>query len=288
MTFRRITSLLLILLALPIAAIAQADPAKIAAGIDTLREQPDDKRPAVTLQLALEIRTLPPGIEKLKLADGLSHLATEGDPGQETIQAVTDTMAQALKETPQSLNGEGQPAEPYSEVAELVRYEHATTTLDAPQYSQAMQALIANDAEVSKTDFTLKDIKGKPIKLSDLKGKIVLVSFWATWCPPCRKEMADLDAIYTQYQSQGLVVLSLTSEDRKAVVQWSKQFGRYHPPVLLDVGGEIAKRFHVSGIPTTFVYNREGTLAAKAIDMRTRRQFMELLAAAGFNPDARQ
>ncbi len=70
-------------------AQGRATANQIAKGIDTLREQPDDKRPAVTLKLAMDIRALPPGMDKLELADGLSrHLATEGDPGQRTIRAV--------------------------------------------------------------------------------------------------------------------------------------------------------------------------------------------------------
>jgi peroxiredoxin len=274
-----------ILLAAPVAVFAQANAGQIAKGIETLRAQPDDKRAAATLNLAMDIRALPPGLDKLKLADGLSHLSTEGDPGQETIQAVTDTLSQALKETPQKPNKQ-RSAEPYMEVAKLVRYEGATTALDDPQYTQATQVLVANDADAANADFTLKDLKNKKVTLSQLKGKIVLVSFWATWCPPCRKEMADLDMIYTHYQSQGLVVLSLTNENPFTVGSWQEQIahGQYHPPVLLDDGGKVAKQFHVDGLPTTFVYDREGKLVAKAIDMRTQRQFFAMLAKAGLQP----
>ncbi len=197
---------------------------------------------------------------------------------------MTDTLAQFLKETPQKLNKQGQPAEPYMEVAKLVRYEGATAALDDPQYTQAMQALAANDADAAKADFTLKDMKGKKVTLSKLKGKIVLVNFWATWCPPCRKEMADLDAIYTHNQSQGLVVLSLSSEKPFTIGQFFAQAPPYHPEVLLDQGGKVAKQFHVDGLPTTFVFDRDGKLAAKAIDMRTQRQFFALLATAGLKP----
>ena len=275
---------LTIVLVVPLVVFAQANPEKIKKGIETLREQPDDKRPAATMKLAMDIRMLPAGMEKLQLADSLSHLATEGDQGRQTMQTVVDTLAQALKEMPQPPNKLGKPALPYVDVAKYVRYEGMTTALDDPQYTQAMQELVANDADASKADFTLKDIKGKPVTLSELKGKIVLVSFWATWCPPCRREMADLDAIYTHYQSQGLVILSLTNEDPTAVVKWVQQFGNYHPPILFDEGGNVAKQFHVNGLPTTFVFNREGTLVAKAIDMRTQRQFFRMLGAAGLKP----
>ncbi|HWB32256.1 MAG TPA: TlpA disulfide reductase family protein [Acidobacteriaceae bacterium] len=275
---------LLLLTMSPHAAQGQANAKQIEKGIETLRAQPDDKRPAVTAQLAMQIRDVPPGLDKLKLADALTHLSTEGDPGQQTLQAVADTLAEALLEAPQAQDKHGDPAEPYMALAKLVRYEGVTTTLNDPQLKQAEQMLAANDADAAKADFTLKDLKGKKVTFSELKGKIVLVNFWATWCPPCRKEMSDLDLIYTHYQSQGLVVLSLTSENPFTVARWLDQFGAYHPEVLLDDGGKVAKQFHVDGLPTTFVYDRDGKLVAKAIDMRTQRQFFGMLAAAGLKP----
>jgi peroxiredoxin len=267
-----------------LAALGQAKESSISKQLDSLREVPDAKRPAVTAKLASDIRQLPAGISKVKLADNLSHLATEGDPGRDTIQAVADTLAQALKETPQHPDKQGHPAEPYTELAKLARYEGATATLDDPQLTQAKEMLVANDSDAAKADFTLKDLKGKKVTLSELKGKIVLVSFWATWCPPCRKEMADLDLIYTHYAPQGLVILSLTSENPFTVSSFLAQFGAYHPTVLLDDSGKVAKQFHVDGIPKTFVFDRDGKLVSEAIDMRTQMQFFELLAKAGLMP----
>jgi thiol-disulfide isomerase/thioredoxin len=245
----------------------------------------DAKRPAVTEKVAKDIRTLPAGPAKLKLADSLSNLATEGDPGQEALQAVADTLALALKETPPALTKQGLPAEPYMELAKLARYEGITTTLDDPQLTQATQILAANDADIAKADFTLKDLNGKKYTLSALRGKIVLVNFWATWCPPCRKEMQDLDLIYTHYQKEGLVVVSLTNETASTVVSFLHASGDYHPPVLLDDGGKVAKQFHIDGLPKTFVFDRDGKLVAEAIDMRTQRQLFDMLAKAGLQPN---
>lgn len=264
--------------------LGQASQSSIEKQLDGLRALPDAQRPAATAKLASDIQQLPAGISKLKLADGLSHLATEGDPGRATIQAVADALAQALKETPQKPNKQGQPAEPYLELAKLARYEGVSTTLDDPQLAQANEMLVANDNDAAKADFTLKDMKGKKVTLSALKGKIVLVNFWATWCPPCRKEMADLDLIYTHYASQGLVVLSLTNENPFTVNSFLVQFGSYHPAVLLDDGGKVAKQFHVDGLPKTFVFDRDGKLVAESMDMRTQMQFFGMLAKAGLQP----
>ncbi len=272
------------LLVTPAALCAQATEASITKQLQGLRGVPDAQRPAATAKIAEDIRTLPAGISKLKLADGLSHLATEGDPGRATLTAVSQTLAQALAETPVPAKGDAPPT-PYSDLAKLVRYEHVTVdspVLTDPIYLKAVDILVAADSEIAKADFTLKDLHNKKWTLSELKGKVVLVNFWATWCPPCRKEMPDLDTIYTHLQSDGLVILSLSDEDPFKVSSFIGQTG-YHPPVLLDSGGKVARQFHVDGIPKSFVFDREGKLVAQSLDMRTQHQFLVMLAQAGLH-----
>jgi peroxiredoxin len=244
---------------------------------------PDPDRPAATIKIANDIRTLPAGMPKLKLADALTHLVTEGDPGHEALQAVADTLAQALSEAPQPLAKDGRPAMPYMDLAKLALYEQTTTDFKDPMLDKAAVILAANDAEIAHADFTLKDLNGKKVTLSQFRGQIVMVNFWATWCPPCRKEMADLELIYTHFKPQGLVVLSLTDENPFNVARFLA--GKtYDPPVLIDDGGKVAKQFHVEGIPRTFVYDRDGKLVAESIDMRTQRQFLMMAAKAGLHP----
>lgn len=266
---------------IPIAQ-AQVTESSIESQMNELRSIPDDRRPAVTAQIAKEIRSLPAGIPKVKLADALSHLVTEGDPGQQTLQAVGDTLWQALRET-RIRSSNGLPPIPYMDLARLVRYEGISADLQDPFLEKALATYAQNDADAATAGFTLRDLKGNRTSLSELRGKIVLVSFWATWCPPCRKEMADLDQLYAQYQQQGLVVLSISSESSSTVKNFIRSIG-YRPPVLLDKGGRVATRFHVSGIPRTFVFDREGRLASQATDMRTRQQFLRMLMVAGLKP----
>lgn len=170
------------------------------------------------------------------------------------------------------------------DLARLARYENVTVSLSDPLYQKANDLLAANEADIAKADFTLKDLNSKKWTLSELRGKIVLVNFWATWCPPCRAEMPVLDAIYTRYQNQGLVILSISAEDAFTVNSFLAGKG-YHPPVLIDNGSSVNKQFHITGIPKTFVFNRDGKLTGIAIDQSTQRQFFALLAKAGLQPE---
>jgi len=261
---------------------AQATESSIANELKNLRSVPTAQRPAATLKVAQEISTLPGGLPKLRLADALSHLATEGDAGPEALQAVADALAASLDDSPPVAKGD-QPPMPYLDLAKLVRYENVKATLDDPMVAKATQVLIANDADVEKVDFTLKDLHNKKFTLSELRGKIVMVNFWATWCGPCRLEMPDLDALYTHFQPQGLVVLSISDEDEFKVGSFLAP-ANYHPPVLLDPDGKVHKLFHIDGIPKTFLFNRDGKLLAVAIDQRTRRQFLQMLSKTDLHP----
>jgi thiol-disulfide isomerase/thioredoxin len=108
----------------------------------------------------------------------------------------------------------------------------------------------------------------------------VVLNFWATWCPPCRKEMPDLEKLYQQFKDQGLVILAISDEDAGKVKPFIAQ-QKVTYPILLGPGRKVNELFQIEGIPKTFVYDRTGKLVAQSIDMRTRRQFLEMLAQAG-------
>ena len=242
--------------------------------VRTLRDLPDNQRPAATKDLALKIRQLPGTPGKQTLAIQLANLVTEGDPGHDTLQETATTLAAALREQPATSE------DPYFTLAQLVRYEHVDASVDDPKFRAALATLDADDARRQHLDFTLTDLDGKSWTLRQLAGKIVVVNFWATWCPPCRKEMPDLDAIYKDFRAKGLVILAIGDEDRAKVVSFLAEH-KVSYPVLLDPGRRVNDRFVVRGIPKTFVYDRSGRLAAESIDMRTRKQFMEMLSRAG-------
>src|SRR5208282_547889 len=131
-----------------------------------------------------------------------------------------------------------------------------------------MARLEEDDRKREHPEFTLKDLSGKTWTFAELRGKVVLVNFWGTWCPPCRKEMP------------GLVVLGISDEEAAKVEPFIRE-RKVSFPVLLDPGRKVNEMFVVEGIPKSFVYDREGKLVAQSIDMRTQKQFLEMLAKAG-------
>jgi peroxiredoxin len=163
-----------------------------------------------------------------------------------------------------------------------VRYEHVEAAMidDDEQFRAATARLEADDRKREHPEFTLTDLSGKTWTFSELRGKVVLVNFWATWCPPCRKEMPDLEALYGRFGSKGFVVLGISDEEATKVEPFIRE-RKISFPVLLDSGRKVNEMFVVEGIPKSFVYDREGKLVAQSIDMRTRKQFLEMLGKAG-------
>lgn len=243
-----------------------------------LRPLPDDKRAVVTRELALEIRRLPDGGRKLQFASSLANLATEGNWGRDTLQEVTTTLETALRGQPS-----GEPSMPHLQLVQLVRYEGMRANIEGPVFASVLKRLEANDAARQGAGFSLTDLAGKQWSLAALRGKVVLVNFWATWCPPCRKEMPDLQALHKRFEAQGLVILAISDEEAEKV----KSFIDANPytfTVLIDPGHKATQAFRVEGIPKSFVFDRNGKLVAQSIDMRTQAQFLAMLAKAGLKP----
>jgi peroxiredoxin/outer membrane lipoprotein-sorting protein len=110
-------------------------------------------------------------------------------------------------------------------------------------------------------DFTLPDANGTPVTLSALRGKMVIVDFWATWCPPCQAQMPDLQKMHEELAGRGLVVLGLdVGEDAAAVTKFATQRG-YTFTLLLGAEPDITEKYFVPGYPTTFLIDRQGRIA---------------------------
>ena len=113
-------------------------------------------------------------------------------------------------------------------------------------------------------DWQLKNLEGQAVKLSDFKGKVVLLNFWATWCPPCRREIPDFVALQKQYGDKGLVVIGVSVDEGGAEVvkPFVKKMGINYPIVLGDQKTAAAYG-GIQVVPTTFVIDKTGKIAAQ-------------------------
>jgi thiol-disulfide isomerase/thioredoxin len=117
---------------------------------------------------------------------------------------------------------------------------------------------LAAESRSPAPDFVLDSNTGKPIKLSGLKGQVVMMNFWATWCGPCRQEMPLLESIYKQYKDKGFTLLGVNVEpDPKLADNWLKK-SPVSFPVLYDVKSDVSTLYQVAGMPSTVFIDKKG------------------------------
>ena len=121
----------------------------------------------------------------------------------------------------------------------------------------------AEQAGKAAPDWQLSDVNGKSLRLADFKGKVVVLDFWATWCPPCRAEIPGLIAIQKKYADQGLSIIGVSVDEQgpKAVKPFIDRFAINYPVVMGDAK-VLADYGGISLIPTTFVIDRAGNVVA--------------------------
>jgi peroxiredoxin len=142
--------------------------------------------------------------------------------------------------------------------------------------------------EAFPIDFALPDLQDQTIRLSDLRGQVVLLNFWATWCPPCRAEMPSMQSLYQDYRGKGFEILAISSDTRgeEVVAPFVDRLGLTFP-VLLDPRDSVGTRIGVRGIPTSYLLDKQGRVVGLDIGARdwnkakVRRLLDRLLAEDG-------
>jgi peroxiredoxin len=141
-----------------------------------------------------------------------------------------------------------------------------TLTLKKGLYAIGVAALLASlsaRADISQgaaPDFTLKSDTGENLRLSEFRGEVVMINFWASWCGPCRQEMPLLDELYTQYQPLGFTILSVNVEEDSTQAKQMLKDIPVNFPVLYDNQSEVSKLYKVVAMPSTVLVDRDGNV----------------------------
>jgi len=150
-------------------------------------------------------------------------------------------------------------------------------TLAGCRSGQDGQTPLPSDDDMAP-DFTLPDLKGTEVSLSQFRGKVVFINFWATWCGYCRDEMPDLDAFQEEHPNE-LVVLAVALDDPSAVEAFVKE-GGYTLRVLVDPQKSTGQTYGVRYLPTTVVIDASGRIVEEVVGMMTRESMEDLLGRA--------
>ncbi|MDD5038848.1 MAG: TlpA disulfide reductase family protein [Dehalococcoidales bacterium] len=144
-----------------------------------------------------------------------------------------------------------------------------TTPTDLPEVGTKVGNL-APDFELQNLD------DGQVVSLSGLRGKPVLINFWATWCPPCNSEMPYLQQIYEEWSDRGLVMLAIDIREESSVVKEFLTARNLSLPVYIDTDASVAQKYGISAIPTTYFVDKDGKIYEKVIGAFPSKESIEV------------
>lgn len=135
---------------------------------------------------------------------------------------------------------------------------------DTPRQPENLPGL---QTGVKAPDFELKTLTGETVKLSQFEGKKVMLNFWATWCPPCKEEMPEMEQFYRE-KKEDIVILAVNIDPQFDVQQFAKEMGVTFP-ILLDEDDSVNKMYQILTIPTTFFIDEKGIIRSKYLGSMT-------------------
>ena len=145
----------------------------------------------------------------------------------------------------------------------------------------AGETLTSIPGKVMAPDFSLQDTGGKTHRLSDYRGRPVIINFWTTWCPPCREELPSMNRAWHLIEEEGIAMLAINmGEDEDTIFIFSADYPTDFP-ILMDQSGEVIEQWPVKGLPTTYVIAPDGTIAYRAIGSREwdARELLDIVRA---------
>lgn len=152
----------------------------------------------------------------------------------------------------------------------LSRAYSPPATQGAPQENDLLKTLSIDTSAASEMapDFRLEDLDGKPVRLRDLRGKVVLLNFWATWCPPCRLEMPAMEQLHREYGPRGLVILAVNFREGRREIRSFLQEQDLTFSAIPDDEAKVFATYRAWSLPTTYLIDKKGEIVGKVIGYR--------------------
>ncbi|MFP4198739.1 MAG: TlpA family protein disulfide reductase [Halanaerobium sp.] len=141
--------------------------------------------------------------------------------------------------------------------------------------SAVVQAEVGTESGMEAPDFTLKNTDDKEVDLSDYRGQKVFLNFWASWCPPCREEMPDMQKLHEEYGEEVVILAVNVGEGKSTAVNFMKK-NDLDFSVLLDTDKNTAQNYLVRGIPTSYFLNEDGIIEEKVVGAVSYEKMLEL------------
>jgi len=145
---------------------------------------------------------------------------------------------------------------------------------DSPKQQKTQTQQKDTSVQNLAPDFSIKDITGKTITLSDYRGKVVILDFWDTWCPPCRRGIPDFIDLYNEYKDSGFVIIGLAfgREGEQKVKDFVKEYGMNYPVVVATQ--EVGEAYGpIRSIPTAFIISKKGEVMKRYVGLRPKSEF---------------
>jgi peroxiredoxin len=144
----------------------------------------------------------------------------------------------------------------------------------------------ADTEDLAAPNFTLTDLEGHSVSLESLRGKVVMLNFWATWCPYCVDDLPVVEQLQREFRNQGLVVLAINLEDADTARVFMQQHG-YTFKTLVDADRQVSQLYDIEALPTVLVIGRDGKIATRMVGARSKSTLSEAIALAGIKTNSR-